>query len=255
MNTLAINAIGDDLEAAAEYCRSEGLGLEVTGFALPEDLEGDLPASIDRHRKAAEGIRPLILHGPFFELVVTSSDPAIVEVCHRRHKVSLEVAYNIGASLYIAHTNFRPMIRNPSYRKNFTARTLEFWLPYADWAAERGITICLENLWEPGPEIQADVIEKADHAGLRASFDNGHVLVFSRLPAAQWIETLGSMIVHSHFHDNSGELDEHKAVGDGKEDWPALLEALRRHAPETVLVAECDSLEANKQSIARIRAM
>lgn len=255
MNTLAINAVGDDLVPAAEYCRSEGLGIEITGFAFPKDLQGDVPAKIVRHRKAVEGIRPLISHGPFFDLVVTSRDPAIVEVCHRRHKVSLEAAHSIGASLYIAHTNFRPMIKNPSYRSNFAAGTLDFWLPFADWAAERGITICLENLWEPGPEIQAAIVDKAGHPGLKASFDNGHVLVFSNLTAARWIETLGSMIAHSHFHDNSGELDEHKAVGEGNEDWPALLEALGRHAPEAVLVAECDTLEANRESIARIRAL
>jgi sugar phosphate isomerase/epimerase len=255
MNPLAINAVGDDLEAAAEYCRSEGLGIEVTDFAFPGNLDGDIAAAIGRHQQAVEGIKPLISHGPFFDLVVTSRDPAIVEICRRRHKASLEAAHSIGAGLYIAHTNFRPMIKNPGYRKSFAARTVEFWLPLADWAADRGITICLENLWEPGPEIQAGIIDGAAHPGLKVSFDNGHVLVFSTLASVEWIEALGSSIAHSHFHDNSGDLDEHRVVGKGKEDWPALLAAIRKHAPEAVLVAECDTLEANKESIARMRSM
>lgn len=147
MNTLAINTVGDELEASAEFCRAEGLGLEVSAFAFPQNLEGDISDLIKSHGRALSGITPAIVHGPFYDLVVTSPDSAIVEVSRQRHQVALDAAIEIGATVYVAHTNYTPMIRNPSYQKIWTKRMLDFWLPFADKAGEKGLTISLENLW------------------------------------------------------------------------------------------------------------
>jgi sugar phosphate isomerase/epimerase len=253
MNRLVINAIGDELEASADFCRAEGLGIEVTDFAFPAVLDEDLTERTDRNARAVAGIAPVISHGPFFDLVVTSPDPAIVEVCRRRHSAALQATYEIGAAFYVAHTNFTPIIRHPRYRDTWAERMLEFWLPFADDAGKHNVTICLENLWEPEPDIQADLIRRGDHPHLRATFDNGHLLVFTEYSASSWIETLGEGIAHCHVHDNNGELDEHLVVGDGKEDWPALLEALRKYSPNAAIAAENDSLEKNKMSIERLR--
>ena len=34
MRRLAINAVGDELEAVAVFCRSDGIGIEVTGYPV-----------------------------------------------------------------------------------------------------------------------------------------------------------------------------------------------------------------------------
>jgi sugar phosphate isomerase/epimerase len=255
MSRLAMNAIGDELETAAGFCRAEGIGIEVTAFAFPAVLDGDIQSQIDRHVRAVTGITPLISHGPFYDLVVTSRDPAIVEVARRRHEAAIDASQEIGATFYIAHTNFTPIIRNPAYRDNWAERMLKFWLPLADLAGKRGITICLENLWEPRPDIQADLIERGGHPHLRATFDNGHLLVFTKYSARSWIETLGRAIAHCHVHDNNGELDEHLPVGEGKEKWPELLSALRLHAPDAPIVAETDGFEGNRVSIERLKEL
>jgi sugar phosphate isomerase/epimerase len=254
MNTLAINTVGDELEASAEYCRSKEIGLEVTAFAFPRNLDGDMPALLERHHNAVAGITPLLAHGPFLDLVATSPDPAIVAVAKQRHEAALDAAGSLGASLYIAHTNFTPMIRNPSYRKNWTTRMLDFWLPFADAARERGVVICLENLWEPTPDIQTDLIASGQHQHLKASFDNGHALVFSEVSASSWIETLGDALAHCHLHDNSGKLDEHEPIGEGTEDWQRLVASIRTHAPQAFLVAESDALDKNTLSIERLES-
>ncbi|MBA7623547.1 hypothetical protein ES703_30943 [subsurface metagenome] len=253
MKKLAINTVGDELEAAADFCRSEDIGLEVSAFAFPNNLDTDLTTLIERHKKAVVGISTVLSHGPFLDLVATSMDPAIVEVSRQRHEVSLAVAEEIGASFYVAHTNFTPMIRNASYSKNWAKRMLDFWLPFADKAGRSGIVICLENLWEPIPDIQAELVLSGHHPHLRASFDNGHALVFSSVPSASWIETLGDVLAHCHLHDNSGELDEHKPVGEGKEEWIELLDSLKQHSPQAILVAESDYLDKNKISIERLK--
>lgn len=255
MNRLAINALEDDLVEAAAWCRSEGLGIEVTAFAFPEKLDGYVEALVEKHREIIRGIKPLSFHGPFFDLVATSMDPMIVDVARRRHTVAMEAAEALGADIYVTHTNFTPVIRNPSYRSGWTGRMLDFWLPLADRAADSGMVICLENLWEPVPDIQLELLERAAHDHLRTTLDNGHVLVFSSVSVIEWLERLGPWVVHCHLHDNMGEVDQHLAVGEGREDWPRLLEALATHAPNAVLVAESDGLENNMKSIRRLRSM
>ncbi|UCC81064.1 MAG: sugar phosphate isomerase/epimerase [Candidatus Zixiibacteriota bacterium] len=253
MNKIAINTLGDELEKSADYCRSKGLGIEYTDFAFPWILNGDIGDRINRHSETIAGISPLISHGPFFDLVTTSPDSAITTVARQRHDMALTATAKIGASFYIAHTNFNPLIRDPSYRKKWKARMLDFWLPLADDAGKANIVICLENVWEPVPDIQAELIASGNHPHLQASFDNGHVLVFSDVPSSDWIKTLGSMITHCHFHDNNGELDQHKPIGEGIENWDALTSAIKEHSPQAILVMESDSLYNNKLSIGRLK--
>jgi len=246
--------LGAELESSAAYCRAEELGLEITDFAYPQNLDCDPAPLISRHIKAVTGITPLIFHGPCFDLIVTSLDPEIIEVSRKRHTAALAAAKAIGATYYIAHTNYNPLIRNPSYQNSWRSSSLDFWLPFADEAGKHNIIISLENLWEPDPDIQAELVAAGNHPNLRATFDNGHALVFSNIPASQWVATLGTLLVHSHLHDNSGEFDEHKSIGDGKENWEELLSAIKKYSPQAILVAESDSLASNMLSIGRLKA-
>ncbi len=246
---LGINALEEELVSVAETCRREGIGIEVTAFAFAKDLDEGLKARIKRHAKAVEGIQPLSSHGPFVDLYVSSSDPEIVRVCRERHTRALEATSAIGASIYIAHLNSLPMIRIPRYLDRFVPATSEFWAPFAREAEKTGMTIALENLWESGPELHRRVMEEVGSPALKASFDNGHALVFSDVPASDWIEVLGEELAHCHLHDNYGDRDEHLVVGQGNEDWPALLGSLVRHAPDAFVVMENDSLEPNLRSL------
>jgi sugar phosphate isomerase/epimerase len=253
MNRLAINTLGDELEASADFCRSEDLGIEVTDFAFPWILEEDLTARISRHKKAVKGIAPLISHGPFFDLVATSPDPAIIAVARHRHDKALAATVKIGASIYVAHAGFMPLFRYPSYRKEWNTRMLDFWLPLADEAGKADIIICLENVWEPVPDIQAELITAGNHPHLRASLDIGHVLVFSSSSTSEWVATLGPLLAHCHLHDNSGEWDQHKPIGEGIVNWDELITAFKKHSSQAILVTESDRLEDNKLSIDRLR--
>jgi len=255
MNRLAINTVGDDLENSSAWCKSEKIGIEVTDFAFPLNLDGDQSERIERHIKAVEGISPVVLHGPFFELVVYSRDPEIVAVAKKRHTTALEVAIQIGASYYIAHTNYNAFIPDKRYRKIFIEKSKKFWTPLADKAARNNIIISMENLWEPNPELHAELIEFVDHPNFKATFDNGHGLIFSDKNSSEWIETLGSNLAHCHLHDNYGEYDDHNPVRDGKEDWESYFVSINKYSPDALLVMESDGFENNKKSISRVREL
>ena len=252
---LAINTVGEEFRSSAEYCRKERIGIELTDIAYPWNLDGDPKFFIENHIRSIEGVAPRLCHGPYFELNVVSFDKAIINVCRQRHRQALDIAKRIGVGTYVTHTNFNPLIRQPSYHEMFSDRFLDFWLSFADDAAKSNIVIVFENHWESHPEIQAEIICKANHPSIKASFDNGHALIFSKLPAADWIKTLGADLYHCHLHDNNGELDQHHAVGTGKEDWKNLIKALQNYAPHAVLVAESDHLQTNKASIDKLRRL
>jgi sugar phosphate isomerase/epimerase len=253
---IAVNALEEELQDAADFCRAEGIGIEVATFAFPEALDApDLGARIERHRDALQGVAWIGVHGPFLDLFATSPDPAIVEVCRRRHVAAIGAARALGARLYVAHLNSLPQIRSRAYLDAFARRCADFWIPLADAAGRHDMVIALENLWERDPALQGRVVEQAAHPHLRASFDNGHALVFSAMRASDWIAGLGECLAHVHLHDNDRATDQHRPIGEGSEDWPALVEALRNHAPGVRVVVESDHLDANRQSLKALRRL
>jgi sugar phosphate isomerase/epimerase len=251
---ISINVLEEELAEAGRFAREEGIGVEVTAFAYPANLTDIALASVTRHAELLAGITPLSLHGPFFDLVATSEDHEIVAVCRRRHEQAMKIAKELGATIYVAHTNYNGLIRHKHYRDSFGRRLADFWLPFADQAGKVGMTIALENLWEPDPEIHAAAVATARHPHLKASLDTGHALVYSRTTAAAWIRALGDLLAHTHLHDNHGQIDEHLPVGQGIEDWPSLIAALAAHAPNAQVVIENDLLAANRQSFERLRS-
>lgn len=252
--TLGINVLEEELAEAADYCLTEHVGAEVTAFAYPANLEDDgFDARIRRHAETLDGVHPVFFHGPFLDLYATSPDARIAQVARERHERALGAAVALGARIYVAHLNSIPLIRNREYRSRFVAAAVSFWVPLADQAAQSGMTIVLENMWERGPELQKAVAAEANHPHLRTSFDNGHALVFSDRPAGEWIRVLGDDLAHLHLHDNDGTYDEHHPVGEGIEDWPALLQAWRGYAAGAALVLESDRLKSNQQSLAALR--
>lgn len=253
---LAINLLGEELESAAAVCRREGVGAEVTAFALPAVLDAEgFADTVERHRAALEGIAPLTCHGPFLDLYVTSPDPRIVQVCRERHERALRAATALSATVYVAHLNSLPLIRNREYRERFAERAAAFWRPLADVAGEHGITIALENLWEGTPRLQRLVVEAAGHPALKASFDNGHALVFSEVEAPKWVRVLGADLAHCHLHDNDGTSDQHLPIGRGTERWLPLLEAIAAAPADPVVVLECDALERNRECLDALREL
>lgn len=252
---LAVNALEEELDSVVSFCRAESIGIEVTAFAFPASLDDGYENRVRVHAQAVDGIGPVASHGPFLDLYATSLDPAIVAVCRNRHQQAIEATAEIAASVYVAHMNFLPLIRNPSYHSRFVDAAVDFWTPLADKAQSHGITIVLENLWEPDPGVQKRVVEIASHTALKASFDNGHALVFSEVPAAEWIAILGSDLVHCHLHDNHGETDDHQPVGSGVEDWPSLFTALGEFSPDALVVLESDRLDLNRASLVAVREL
>jgi sugar phosphate isomerase/epimerase len=96
-------------------------------------------------------------------------------------------------------------------------------------AEELDLAIGLENLGKHNPSTAAemlDLIDAIDRPGIGVTFDTSHANIAGLdMPAA--IRELGDRLTAVHISDNHGESDEHLIPGDGRIDWPPIMEALR----------------------------
>ncbi|WP_376790375.1 TIM barrel protein [Thermoflexus sp.] len=166
----------EDLPALRDFAEMHSLGLELQEFAQPEILDGEWRGLLHRYRQAlAEFSGPISLHGPFVDLFSGSVDPRIAAVAMDRYRQSLEIAAELGAWLVNFHLNYNPLVDESSYRPRWLERQVGFWATLALEAQAMGIRIALENMWEPDPFLQVEVIQKVSHFHVGACLDNGAI--------------------------------------------------------------------------------
>jgi L-ribulose-5-phosphate 3-epimerase len=122
-------------------------------------------------------------------------------------------------------------------------------------AAETGVTIGIENVWNKfllSPLEMRDFIDAAGGTPLIGSyFDVGNVIATGY--PEQWIEILGSRIARVHFKDfkrSVGNLSGFCDLGDGDVNWPAVLEALAHIGYQGYVTAEFFNCEGDLAKIA-----
>jgi sugar phosphate isomerase/epimerase len=240
----------DEREAWYALARERGFGLELVSLAMPRTLNNAEAAA--RHAEAyraelAEWRAPLAMHGPFVDVVVHSSDRRIAEASRSRVTECLEAAAMIGASHVVFHTGMifprKPgtrWMRNAAVQGRFWRDTLERF---------PGVTVCLENMWEPGPEPLRAILDAAVHPRLKACFDVGHAHVFGGVAMEAWLEALGEDVVYVHVNDNEGEEDSELPLGRGGIDWPRFFAAVAALPAPPLTVIEVATLDEVRESI------
>ena len=118
------------------------------------------------------------------------------------------------------------------------ARSVDSLTILADRAKAAGVKLAVENLPlrhtpRPGGVIEDTlrmIDSLGDHVGI--CFDVGHSNANVADPADE-VRTAGDRIFSVHIQDNDGlGDDQHLIPGEGTVDWSAVLDALRKHAPD-----------------------
>jgi sugar phosphate isomerase/epimerase len=230
--------ISDVLEVVSEY----QLGIELMAFAMPDLLDTYWHEKVEEYQRLLAPVRGMItLHGPFFDMAPGSLDKRINALTMERYQHALRIAAELNASVVVFHANFIASLRNEEYRTGWTRRNIEFFRDIADYAAERGVMVAMENMWEFDPEILGDVLSAVDHPHLRACLDVGHAHLFSDVPFETWLATLEPWIIHTHLNNNDGLLDIHRAFPDGILDYGRLLPRLRALPNHPSMTLEMDN--------------
>jgi sugar phosphate isomerase/epimerase len=224
-----------------------GYNLEIACFADPNVLDGNWREVLEDHRRKLRHFEGTIsLHGPFLGLYIHSRDSKIRAVARERIVQGMEIAKRLGAKYVVFHGNFIPLIGRESYEKNWIAQNAHFW---SEILEKYDVTVLLENLWEPGPELFREVLEKVSSPRLKICFDTGHASVFSKVPFEEWVSVLGDGIAYVHVNDNDGEVDDELAPGEGNINWREFSDLIEKHRTAPNIVFEVGTLEKTIRSI------
>jgi sugar phosphate isomerase/epimerase len=255
MDHLLLTTYQRDITQHYELALSHGAGLELQVYGYDTELlDSGWRELLDQHKALLRGFEnELALHGAFFDLFSSSLDKRVVALARERYMLNLDIAAELGARHVVFHTDFLPVVRNPTYRPGWTERQVDFWGPMAGEAAQRGVVIALENMWDPDPDTIIDVLDQVKSPHLRACLDVGHVYLFSDyLPLEAWVRRVSHQLVHCHINNHRGYFDEHLPLdlAGGVIDYQGEVLPLLRALPNPPsIVLEMEEIEHLERSL------
>lgn len=165
----------------------------------------------------------------------------------------------IGARKAVLHPGGGGMIKAGASPEALLERRVAGFRPVCEHAAERGVTICLENVPKvPHAEELLEIINAVGAANLAICLDTGHLNMIDGDQGA-FIRKVGDGLQALHIADNEGKTDQHMMPwGRGNVDWGDVMSALRemgydgllnfeipgeRRAPMEIKLAKLDYLK------------
>lgn len=226
-----LSTIGSDcLEVAKKY----NLGIELAQFCTAAYLDDDSLVKAEVGAALAQ-TNSIILHGPFNELTPCAIDPKVLEITKLRYRQAFAKAQEVRAKKLVLHAGFFPMTYYPIW---FIEKSIEFW---KDMAKEipSGLTVCLENVMEPYPEMLLNIVSHVNSPSLKLCLDIGHCNTrVSNVPPEKWVEVLTPYISHIHLHNNEGDGDLHAPLYSGEIDMEQMVHLLGKCAPDATITLE-----------------
>ena len=181
-----------------------------------------------------------MFHAPFNELCPAAIDPLAVELTRKRYRQARAAAKGWSCSLAVLHTGFIPTVYFPEW---FVEKSVAFWTEFLSEVPEN-MTLCLENVMEPSPQIPVDIVRQVDDPRLRLCLDVGHANAeLSRTPVMDWVEACRPYLRHLHLHNNAGGWDLHDPLAKGTVPMGELLHALEN---EPHLTYTLETLQAEE---------
>lgn len=178
--------------------------------------------------------RPLILHGPFFDLSPASFDSQIKAVTFNRFNLAYDIAKKLDAKKLIFHTGFIPRVY---YIEGWLQNSILFWKEFMS-DKDNQITVCIENVFEDQYTPILELLTKVNHSAFKFCLDIGHVNAYSSFPLINWVNELGDYLSHIHVHNNHGNQDAHLGLENGTLDLTSFLKLIDKCYPHTTLTLE-----------------
>lgn len=228
--------------AAGKVARQYGLGIEIAEFCTAWNLDRELSATKKTLEETLAGIRKRVLHGPFNELFPCAIDPKARELAAFRFSQAAVMAREYGAEKLVLHGGFNPQMYYPQW---YVEQSVLFWREFLEKLPE-GITVCVENVLEPTPDMLLDILRQVDDPRLRLCLDVGHVNAYSKVSAKTWLEESGDYLSHLHIHNNDGSWDTHSALFEGTLPIRELLGVAFERADVTATLELPDCLPSVK---------
>ena len=188
-------------------------------------------------------------HAPFGKyLDLNNPEPEVRRQLLLRHKLHIRIAADMGVDTITIHPGndyYYPEVPLEDQIRN-TMRALDELLPVAE---DRGVTICIENIWcrSNTPEKLLEIKSEFPTDALGFCFDAGHAnqmdkgRFYAKNSAADSYALVKAVpvyddeiqekmlphIVNCHLDDNDGQYDTHLNLRDGNTDWTKVIRLLK----------------------------
>jgi hexulose-6-phosphate isomerase len=229
-------SLGDTLA----LCRDAGYEAVELVFAQGKDLHVDMDddelAGVGEQCAAADVEIGSVITQPKERGNLLSPDAEEREICAQNLRRSVEIAGVLGVDGVLLHPGQLGV--SASYQEVWNNLRDEL-LALAPFAAERGVAIGVENVWNKfllSPlEARLFVDEVAsDWVGIY--LDTANMMAYGY--PEQWIRELGSRIKKVHFKDFKRREHQFVNLLDGDTDWPAVMRELRAIGYDSTLIHE-----------------
>lgn len=223
---------------AGKVARQYGLGIEIAEFCTAWNMDRELPAVEKTLEETLTGVSRRVLHGPFNELFPCAIDPKARQLTAFRFSQAAALAQAYGAGKLVLHGGFNPQMYYPQW---YVEQSVHFWKDFLETLPD-GLTVCVENVLEPTPDMLLDILRGVEDSRLRLCLDVGHVNAYSRIPAKTWLTKCGAYLSHLHIHNNDGTWDTHNALFEGTLPIRELVDIAMREteATATLELPKCE---------------
>ncbi len=183
----------------------------------------------------------LSIHGPFVDLTIAPYDPKIAAVVVERLLQGIDFAQAVGASQMVLHSPFISFNREPTPPTHLYEQARDVLADVVEQAEQANCTLVIENVFSKRPAYHAGFVRAFGSEFVRASVDTGHARLAQTgggPPPDAWLKAMGDLLAHVHLNDNAGQVDNHRAAGDGDIDWQAVFAVLAARVPTPRLIIE-----------------
>ena len=220
--------------SSGEVARKYGLGIEIASFCTAWNMEEYLSETEAELETTLRGISRRVLHGPFNELFPCAIDPKARALARHRYRQAIGLARKYGAKKVVLHGGYNPWLYYPQWYKE---QSILFWKDFVSDIPE-GMTVCLENVLEPAPEMLLRIVEAVNDPRIRLCLDVGHANAYSGISAMEWLEESARFLSHLHIHNNDGSGDTHSHLWEGSIPIRQLLDRAWTLCPEATATLE-----------------
>ena len=220
---------------AFDLAETYDLGIELDQFCTAMYMDGPEFLEYDLQVKGMLK-RARVFHGPFNELSPCAIDPKIRAISMERYNQAFDLMQSYGLKKLVLHGGFIPNVYFPVW---YVEQSITFWKEFLSDKPD-DLLLCLENVMEPEPALLRDIAAGVDDPRCRLCFDTGHANIqsISSVPTETWIREMAPYLAHLHLHNNNGEWDWHRPLGEGTIDMEETLLLLDELAPEASFTFE-----------------
>ena len=219
---------GGNLSNIENILSEKNYNVETIYFALPKNLNGNLKLSIKNFKNLLNqyNIKKVSMHGPFFDLSLSSMEEQIVQLTHKRYNQAVDIARELEIEQIVFHSQYNPQLRLESYKKRWLDSNFTYFSRLLDKTRNDNITFLMENMFEDDYFLILELLNMLNSERMGVCLDVGHVNVYGDETVLKWIKELAKHIKYLHLSDNKGLCDDHLALGEGTVDLPGIFSEL-----------------------------